>query len=61
MKVNLVGNVPTTAPGGIAGTGIGLLHISAHSQGSEKVAPPPLPKTFGPCSKKTEVQLLKLP
>merc|ERR1719464_801520 len=52
ITVNLGGEVPTTAPGGIAGTGIGFVQISAHSQGS--VAPPPPPETFGPYSKKTE-------
>merc|ERR1712113_824141 len=54
ITVNFGGDVPTTAPGGIAGTGIGFVQISAHSQGSAKVAPPPPPETFGPYSKKTE-------
>merc|ERR1719203_1592828 len=54
ITVNFGGDVPTTAPGGIAGTGIGFVQISAHSQGSEKAAPPPPPETFGPYSKKTE-------
>merc|ERR1712060_642206 len=35
---------PTPAPGGIAGTGIGL----------SQVAPPPPPETFGPYTKKGE-------
>jgi chromosome segregation ATPase len=42
---------PTAPPGGIAGTGIGLVQISAHSH--KKAAPPPPPST-GSYSKKTE-------
>merc|ERR1719220_2989740 len=52
ITVDFGGDVPTTPPGGIAGTGIGFVQLSAHSQGS--VAPPPPPETFGPYSKKTE-------
>jgi len=42
---------PTPAPGGIAGTGIGLVEISAHVQHRE--APPPPPETFGAYAKKS--------
>jgi septal ring factor EnvC (AmiA/AmiB activator) len=47
----LGGNVPTEAPGGIAGTGIGaaFVEVSLHSQ---REAPPPPPETFGPYSNK---------
>merc|ERR1719382_1212173 len=50
---NLGGDVPTAAPGGIAGTGIGAVfaQVSAHSQ--QEDAPPPPPETFGPYTKKT--------
>merc|ERR1719382_626347 len=50
---NLGGDVPTAAPGGIAGTGIGAVfaQVSAHSQ--EEGAPPPPPETFGAYTKKT--------
>jgi len=43
---SLGGVVPTEAPSGIAGTGIGAF--------VQKVAPPPPPETVGPYSKKTE-------
>uniref|UniRef100_A0A7S0FDI9 Uncharacterized protein n=1 Tax=Pyrodinium bahamense TaxID=73915 RepID=A0A7S0FDI9_9DINO len=48
------GEVPTAAPGGIAGTGIGaaLVQVSAHDHGAG--APPPPPETFGPYTKKTQ-------
>merc|ERR1719274_109226 len=35
---------PTNAPGGIAGTGIGLAEISAHSGADDTEAPPPPPE-----------------
>jgi len=41
---------PTAAPGGIAGTGVSVGLIQAHSHG----APPPPPETFGAYSKKSE-------
>merc|ERR1719296_594975 len=52
---NLGGDVPTAAPGGIAGTGIGavLAQVSAHTQ-STRGAPPPPPETFGAYTKKSE-------
>merc|ERR1711865_1220115 len=40
------------APGGIAGTGIGFMQVSAHRQISDG-APPPPPETFGAYSKKS--------
>jgi chromosome segregation ATPase len=40
---------PTTAPGGIAGTGITVLAQTSHRE-----APPPPPETFGPYTKKSE-------
>jgi len=40
---------PTTAPGGIAGTGITVLAQTSHGE-----APPPPPETFGPYTKKSE-------
>merc|ERR1719264_1822881 len=40
---------PTTAPGGIAGTGITVLAQISHGE-----APPPPPETFGPYTKKSE-------
>jgi L-lactate utilization protein LutC len=43
---------PTAPPGGIAGTGIALVQVSAHSHG--RAAPPPPPETFGAYSKKSE-------
>jgi chromosome segregation ATPase len=50
------GEVPTEAPGGIAGTGIGaaasLLQIREHSQLRRREAPPPPPETFGAYTKK---------
>merc|ERR1712066_1068929 len=43
---------PTTAPGGIAGTGIAVLsQVAAHNQ--LKDAPPPPPETFGAYKKKS--------
>jgi len=42
---------PTEAPGGIAGTGIEAMQISAHDAG--KVAPPPPPATAAAYSKKS--------
>jgi len=53
LVTNMGGDVPTEAPGGIAGTGIGAVfaQVSAHSQ--LKDAPPPPPETFGPYTKKT--------
>merc|ERR1719464_1070152 len=50
---NFGGIVPTVAPGGIAGTGIGasFAQINAHRQ--RKAAPPPPPETFGAYTKKT--------
>merc|ERR1719284_869979 len=42
---------PTPAPGGIAGTGISLVEVSAHVQHRE--APPPPPETFGAYAKKS--------
>jgi chromosome segregation ATPase len=43
---------PTSPPGGIAGTGIALAQVSAHTH--RKDAPGPPPETFGAYSKKTE-------
>merc|ERR1719213_971041 len=43
---------PTAPPGGIAGTGIALVQVSAHNHG--RAAPPPPPETFGAYSKKSE-------
>merc|ERR1719434_255159 len=43
---------PTEAPGGIAGTGIGFMQVSAHKQMSDG-APPPPPETFGAYAKKS--------
>jgi len=52
---NMGGEVPTEAPGGIAGTGIGasasFVQIREHSQ-LRREAPPPPPETFGPYTKK---------
>merc|ERR1719379_1539026 len=46
ITVNMGGTLaPTAAPGGIAGTGIGLV---------QKAAPPPPPETFGAYTKKGE-------
>merc|ERR1719215_1909587 len=52
---NMGGVVPTEAPGGIAGTGIGaaFVQIREHSQ-LRREAPPPPPETFGPYTKKNE-------
>merc|ERR1719254_443831 len=53
IVVNMGGTLaPTAAPGGIAGTGIGLNQVSVHSH--RKGAPPPPPETFGAYSKKKE-------
>jgi len=56
---NMGGEVPTEAPGGIAGTGIGaaasLVEVRAHVAirgGAGREAPPPPPETFGPYTKK---------
>jgi len=43
---------PTAPPGGVAGTGIGLVQVHMHKR--SKAAPPPPPETFGAYSKKTE-------
>jgi len=52
---NMGGEVPTEAPGGIAGIGIGaaasFVQIREHSQ-LRRDAPPPPPETFGPYTKK---------
>merc|ERR1719343_962687 len=52
---NMGGEVPTEAPGGIAGTGIGaaaaFVQVREHSQ-LRRAAPPPPPETFGPYAKK---------
>jgi len=53
ITVNMGGTLaPTEAPGGIAGTGIGFMQISAHRQ-VDTGAPPPPPETFGAYSKKS--------
>merc|ERR1719201_1051220 len=44
---------PTEAPGGIAGTGIGFMQVSAHKHMSDG-APPPPPETFDAYSKKSQ-------
>merc|ERR1719213_1358435 len=44
---------PTDAPGGIAGTGIGFMQISAHKHMSDG-APPPPPETFDAYAKKSQ-------
>jgi chromosome segregation ATPase len=44
---------PTEAPGGIAGTGIGFMQVSAHKQMADG-APPPPPETFDAYSKKSQ-------
>merc|ERR1719463_289369 len=50
ITLNMGGTLePTAPPGGIAGTGIGL--IQAHKDGA---APPPPPETFGEYKKKGE-------
>merc|ERR1719410_3004236 len=50
ITVNMGGTLaPTAAPGGIAGTGIGLAQVSQH-----RVAPPPPPETAAAYSKKSE-------
>jgi len=54
---NMGGEVPTEAPGGIAGTGIGaasFVQIREHSQLRGREAPPPPPETFGAYTKKGE-------
>jgi len=49
ITLNMGGTLaPTDAPGGIAGTGIGLVQMH------NGVAPPPPPETFGAYSKKSE-------
>jgi len=51
ITLNMGGTLaPTAAPGGIAGTGVSVGLIQAHSHG----APPPPPETFGAYSKKSE-------
>jgi len=42
IVVNMGGNVPEAAPGGIAGTGISLMQVSRH-----EAAPPPPPQAVG--------------
>jgi chromosome segregation ATPase len=44
---------PTEAPGGIAGTGIGFMQVSAHKQLADG-APPPPPETWDAYSKKSQ-------
>jgi len=45
ITMNMGGTLaPTNAPGGIAGTGIGLAEISAHSGADDTEAPPPPPE-----------------
>merc|ERR1719265_3100740 len=44
---------PTAPPGGIAGTGVTLVQITAH-KADDEVAPPPPPETFGAYVKKGE-------
>jgi len=59
---NMGGEVPTEAPGGIAGTGIGaaFVQVRKHSQlrsssiSSGRAAPPPPPETFKAYAKKGE-------
>jgi peptidoglycan hydrolase CwlO-like protein len=54
VTLNMGGTLaPTEAPGGIAGTGIGFMQVSAHKQ-VDTGAPPPPPETFGAYSKKSE-------
>jgi len=51
ITLNMGGTLaPTDAPGGIAGTGVSVGFVQAHSYG----APPPPPETFGAYSKKSE-------
>merc|ERR1719262_1868061 len=45
---------PTMPPGGIAGTGITLAQVSAHTQRKNDASIAPPPETFGPYTKKTE-------
>merc|ERR1712150_32738 len=49
---NMGGDVPTEAPGGIAGTGIGFVQVSLHKQGRDAPAPPP--ETWGPYTTKSQ-------
>merc|ERR1712187_300178 len=49
---NFGGVVPTEAPGGIAGTGIGASFAQIHEHRVGKAAPPPPPETFGAYTKK---------
>jgi hypothetical protein len=52
ITLNMGGTLaPTEAPGGIAGTGISLVQVVAHTQ---KDAPPPPPATWDAYSKKSE-------
>merc|ERR1719183_2319129 len=54
ITLNMGGTLaPTAAPGGIAGTGIGFMQITAHKQVTSE-APPPPPETWGAYSKKSE-------
>merc|ERR1719230_1588852 len=54
ITLNMGGTLaPTEAPGGIAGTGIGFMQISAHKQASTG-APPPPPETWDAYSKKSQ-------
>jgi len=53
ITVNMGGTLaPTAAPGGIAGSGIGFMQISAHKH-ADTGAPPPPPETFGAYAKKS--------
>merc|ERR1719231_2212064 len=55
ITVNMGGTLaPTAPPAGIAGTGIGLVSISAHSQTDADVAPPPPPEADLAYKKKGE-------
>merc|ERR1719171_1674484 len=58
ITVNMGGTLaPTNAPGGVAGTGIGLVAISAHqaqTDADEKGAPPPPPEADLAYKKKGE-------
>lgn len=54
ITLNMGGTLaPTAAPGGIAGTGIGFMQVTAHKQVASE-APPPPPETWGAYSKKSE-------
>merc|ERR1719446_1716868 len=54
VTLNMGGTLaPTEAPGGIAGTGIGFMQVSAHKHMADG-APPPPPETFDAYSKKSQ-------